>query len=41
MLEVSAPAYLDIEALEVSKLGGTIQHSLPLGSATATKKTKK
>ena len=30
MLEVSAPAYLDVEALEVSKLGGTIQHQLPL-----------
>lgn len=30
MLEVSAPAYLEVELSEVGSLGGSIQHSLPL-----------
>lgn len=40
MIEVSAPAYLDIESLEVGKLGGSIQHSLPLGTRPKDKKER-
>jgi hypothetical protein len=40
MIEVSAPAYLDVEALEVGTLGGSIQHALPLGGGSKAKKKK-
>lgn len=41
MLQVSAPAYLDVEFSEVGKLGGAIQHSLPLSVAKKVPKPKK